>query len=133
MDKKHKPLSAALVDPLDEAIKHQDRIEERIRRQRLRQQYSHVAEMMVAPVEGKITAHVNSDEHPPPHVHIKYSGEEARFRIDNGERLPQDKDLTKYQGTIRKWIIGNQRLIIVAWNESRPSDCPVGLMPLPRQ
>lgn len=95
MDKKRKPLRSNIVKKLDDAVHQQDLIEQAVRRQmRSQQSVVNYTEMLIAPIRGKITAHVNTDEHAPPHIHLKYADEEARFRIDNGRRLPEDEDLT---------------------------------------
>ena len=68
---------------------------------------------------------IYSNEHPPPHFHVSYNGEANSFRIDNGEPL-YDKGLKRYWKNIRDWHSDNKSTLIKVWNETRPSNCPVG-------
>ena len=36
---------------------------------------------------GGLKMHIYAKEHPPPHFHVKYNGEENSFRLDNAEPL----------------------------------------------
>ena len=43
---------------------------------------------LIAIIDGiKIHMHHKVDEHPPPHIHARYSGCDAEFEIDSGELL----------------------------------------------
>lgn len=77
-------------------------------------------------IEGKLRVEVRADEHPPPHFHVKYNGQDASFSILTGERLPKNLGLEKYEKTIAVWWKRNQRKIAIKWNECRPADCQVG-------
>ena len=90
----------------------------------------HLPELLVAKVDN-LRVYVNNLEHAPPHVHVCCNEEEVRYRIDDGTRLKPDKGLEKFDGVIRKWMKEHRRAIIQKWNESRPSDCTVGAMPVP--
>ena len=73
-----------------------------------------------------------SDEHPPPHFHVKCHGEEASFSILDGTRLAGITGLERYDNVIRKWWKENRRALCEIWNKSRPTDCAVGPVPLPQ-
>lgn len=69
---------------------------------------------------------VFSNEHPPPHFRVKYQSESNNFTICECEPL-NGGSLRKYFGNIKKWWNDEgKELLIKAWNERRPSDCPVG-------
>jgi len=123
------PLPDQLVDKLGQALKRVDR-QHAIARQQFAAANG-IVEMLVGNVEGKVNVFINIKEHAPPHVHVKYAEEEARFRIDDGERLPEDKDLTKYKTVIKYWLAENRRDVILDWNRTRPSNCPAGTMDVP--
>lgn len=84
-----------------------------------------VAYSLVARVSG-LTIVIWADEHPPPHFHVRYQGQDASFSILDCERLPGVRGLERYEGEIRKWWEFHKYDLIQKWNESRPSDCPVG-------
>lgn len=70
---------------------------------------------------------IYSDEHPPPHFHVKTNdGDENSFRIDNAEPLYPNGGLKKWFKNIKKWHSENRYILIETWNEMRPTDCPVG-------
>jgi hypothetical protein len=69
-----------------------------------------------------------SDEHPPPHFRIlDGAGCSNDFTIDECKPL-HGKSLSKYFRNIKKWHLKNKELLILAWNERRPTDCPVGII-----
>jgi len=71
----------------------------------------------------KVVIHPN--EHPPPHFHIIGEGINASIDVLTCELLKGDlksSDLKK----IQHWHGLNTALIIRKWNETRPTDCPVG-------
>jgi Domain of unknown function (DUF4160) len=86
--------------------------------------------LIVARVNG-LSIKVWADEHPPPHFHVTYQGEDASFSILDCSRLPGVRGLTRYERVIRDWWEENQRTLIEKWNVSRPNDCPVGPINLP--
>ena len=67
-----------------------------------------------------------SDEHPPPHFRVKFSGESNSFRIADGSPIYPDGDLKKYFRNIKKWHAKNKQFLVQTWNDTRPSGCPVG-------
>ncbi len=68
--------------------------------------------------------YIYSDEHPPPHFLVKCSEGSCRFEISDCS--PMDAGLEKFLRNIKRWHKKNKQLLINAWNDSRPSDCPVG-------
>jgi hypothetical protein len=82
---------------------------------------------------GKLSVQVQSDEHPPPHFHIRYAGENASFAIIDGKRLPGVKGLERFEKNIRVWWQNNKCELIAAWNRLRPADCPVGPVAVPTE
>ncbi|MES2381094.1 MAG: DUF4160 domain-containing protein [Bacteroidota bacterium] len=72
-----------------------------------------------------IKIEIYSQEHPPPHFHVKSSNINATFTIDKCELLMGDID-SKTQKKIEYFHSLNKHKLIEAWNESRPSNCPVG-------
>ena len=55
------------------------------------------------------------DDHPPPHIHVKYQNFEASVLIETGEvnvgKLPP-----RVQKLVRKWLSQNKRMILEQWN-----------------
>jgi hypothetical protein len=84
-----------------------------------------VAELIVARVNG-LSIRIWADEHPPPHFHVIYQGQDASFSILDCSRLPGVSGLERYERTIRDWWEKNKIRLIKEWNASRPTDCPVG-------
>jgi hypothetical protein len=79
----------------------------------------------VARVRG-LSIKIWADEHPPPHFHVTYQGQDASFSILDCCRLRGQRGLERYDPIIRSWWSKNQRLLIEMWNASRPTACPVG-------
>lgn len=80
---------------------------------------------------GKMSVQIQSDEHPPPHFHVRYAGQNASFSLTNGERLPGIKGLEEFDRNIKVWWTTHRCELIEAWNRLRPADCPVGAVPVP--
>jgi hypothetical protein len=68
---------------------------------------------------------VRSDEHPPPHFHIVGPGIDASYTIEDCSPLNGRLDGRK-ERLLRKWFRGCHSKLIQIWNDSRPTDCPVG-------
>lgn len=82
-----------------------------------------------------VSIYVYSNDHSPPHFHVKYSGMTASYRIQDCELMVGTLG-HKEDKIVKYWFdgIGKQRLIKV-WNETRPGDCTVGRyedIPTPR-
>jgi len=65
-------------------------------------------------------------EHAPPHFHVCHGEEENTFRLDNGVPLHPHNGLRKHFGSIKQWYDEHREKLIDAWNQNRPSNCPVG-------
>lgn len=73
---------------------------------------------------GSLKIEIFANEHPPPHFRVICAGETANYRISDCEQL--NGGLRKYYRVIRGWHSKNKSKLIEAWNNFRPSDCPVG-------
>jgi hypothetical protein len=67
-----------------------------------------------------------ADEHPPPHFHVSYQGQDASFSILDCSRLPGVSGLERYEVAIFDWWLKNRDVLIAKWNSLRPTDCSVG-------
>jgi hypothetical protein len=67
-----------------------------------------------------------SKEHPPPHFRVVYQSSFANFAISDCSMLAGSGEITKYRRNIVQWWKKNKGKLIKIWNETRPSDCPVG-------
>jgi hypothetical protein len=79
---------------------------------------------LVARVKG-IEIHVYSNEHAPPHFHVKSADLDASFAIADCAYLTGNID-GREQRLVRWWYERSRPLLVAAWNASRPTDCPVG-------
>lgn len=68
---------------------------------------------------------IYSNEHPPPHFHVKSPNVDASFAIENCE-LIKGKISPGDHKKIRFWYIASKKLLIEIWNTTRPGDCVVG-------
>jgi len=75
---------------------------------------------------GGLKMQIYSNEHPPPHFHVKYNGEENSFKIDDATPLHPNGDLKKWFKNIKKWHKKHKIELVKAWNKSRPENCTVG-------
>lgn len=80
---------------------------------------------------GGLRVTIRADEHPPPHFHVEYNGENNSFSIEDGAPLYPSNGLKQYFRNISKWHSNNRDSLIAAWNRTRPDNCPVGPIPLP--
>lgn len=79
---------------------------------------------LVARVNG-LKIEVYSNEHPPPHFHVKSPNVNASFSIESCELLEgnaENKDIKK----IKFWHKQAKPILISAWNSTRPTNCTVG-------
>lgn len=68
---------------------------------------------------------VYSNEHPPPHFHVKSPNVDASFTIEGCDLISGNidaRDLKK----IQFWFKYAKPKIVEVWNSTRPSDCVVG-------
>jgi hypothetical protein len=71
---------------------------------------------------------IHPNEHPPAHFHVRSGEIDASFAIEDGRFLKgtigaREQDLVKF------WYRYSRPKLVQAWNETRPSDCPVGPIP----
>lgn len=74
---------------------------------------------------GALQIHVYADEHAPPHFHVKSPDVEAVFTIDQCQFLRGNID-GREQRLVKWWYDRSRPLLVTAWNDTRPTDCPVG-------
>lgn len=74
-----------------------------------------------------IKVEIFSNEHPPPHFRVKFQDSTANFCISDGSLLNGCGEVLRYEKNICKWWKKNKQKLIDYWNNTRPSDCPVGL------
>jgi len=68
---------------------------------------------------------IYSREHPPPQFHVSGGGLDATFSLIDGALLtgvvrPAQRRAIEY------WYALSRPVLVKTWNETRPSDCPVG-------
>lgn len=68
---------------------------------------------------------IYSNEHPPPHFHVKSSTINASFSIDDCSLLKGDVT-RKERKIIEFWHLKSKPLLIDIWNSTRPDECVVG-------
>ncbi len=85
---------------------------------------------MVALFEG-LKVEVRANEHPPPHFHVRYNGEDASFTLDECKRLRGVRGLEDKEYLIREWWREHRRELAIFWNKTRPANCRVGTVPVP--
>lgn len=78
---------------------------------------------------GSMRIEVRVTEHPPPHFHIIANGGDSSYSIETGEFLIGNLRLRRK--VIHSWWLKNRRRLRKAWNDTRPSHCPVGHMKEP--
>jgi hypothetical protein len=74
---------------------------------------------------GRLRIEIRLNEHAPPHFHVIADDTEAAFTILTCELLNGAID-RGHRRLVERWHSGARRLLIRKWNETRPSDCPVG-------
>lgn len=84
---------------------------------------------LVAKVNG-LKIEIYSNEHPPPHFHVKSPNVNASFDIENCELLEGEVD-GKDRKKIQFWHKHAKPLLIEAWNSTRPTNCSVGAYETP--
>ena len=67
------------------------------------------------------------NEHSPPHFHVKASGINASFYIQDCKLLKGSIG-GRERKVIEWWFSRTRSKLIKIWNETRPSDCQVGLI-----
>ena len=78
----------------------------------------------VATIDG-VTISINPRDHAPPHFHIKAGETNATLRISDGSLL-KGFVLPRHDKLIKWWFQLSKPKLVTIWNETRPTDCPVG-------
>ena len=65
---------------------------------------------------NKMKIVIEADEHPPPHFHVMFAGENASFSIIDGRRLPKVKGLERYERNVHKGWREHYCTLIDVWN-----------------
>ena len=79
---------------------------------------------LVDRVEG-LKIEIFHDEHPPPHFHVTANGISAMFTIKDCEEMKGNLDSRELR-LVKWWYNKSRSKLIKVWNDTRPSDCPVG-------
>ena len=77
-------------------------------------------------IENKIKIEIRYKEHAPPHYHAIIDDSDYSIDISTGEFLNGEIKNKKQKKALKEWHIKNQNLLKKIWDETRPSDCPVG-------
>lgn len=79
---------------------------------------------LVNNVDG-LKIEIFSNEHAPPHFHIRANGLHAVFSIIDCS-LVQGEIGSREQKMVQWWYKRSRKKLIEFWNKTRPSDCKVG-------
>jgi hypothetical protein len=74
---------------------------------------------------GALDIIIQPREHAPPHFHVRLGAIDASFRIEDCSLLAGAID-GRSRLLIERWYRVGRSKLIRKWNETRPSDCPVG-------
>jgi len=74
---------------------------------------------------GPLRIVIHTREHGPPHFHVLATGIDASFAIRDCSKLRGSITPTQLK-LVQYWHAQARPLLIKVWNQSRPSDCPVG-------
>jgi hypothetical protein len=75
---------------------------------------------------------IYSDEHPPPHFHVKSPDVAATFAIEDCRLINGDID-GKSERKIKYWHTHSKPLLVSIWNSTRPAGCVVGKIQPPKK
>jgi hypothetical protein len=64
-------------------------------------------------------------EHPPPHFHVKSADVDAIFSILDGKYI-KGSIAGRERRIIEWWYFRSRSKLVQFWNETRPSNCPIG-------
>lgn len=68
---------------------------------------------------------VYAREHPPPHFHVTGGGLNATFSLVDCSHI-EGHISRRDEALVRWWYQRCRKVLVRAWNSTRPSDCPVG-------
>ena len=74
-----------------------------------------------------LTIVINPKEHPPPHFHVKYSGNNVSFVIEDCSLLAGNIG-NRELAIVRYWHKYSKLKLIEKWDETRPTNCTVGFI-----
>lgn len=74
---------------------------------------------------GHMRIEIRLKEHPPPHFHVVAGNVSASFAIEDGAFL-RGRISGRDRSLVERWYPGARSVLVEKWNETRPSDCPVG-------
>lgn len=77
---------------------------------------------------GGLEIVIQPKEHAPPHFHVRMGDTDASFRIEDCSLLAGRID-SRNHDLVRRWYRTGRPKLIRKWNDTRPSDCPVGPIP----
>jgi hypothetical protein len=72
----------------------------------------------VATIDGRVKIEIYSNDHNPPHFHVRYQDTNASFKLDTGNFLVgkiSKKDTCK----IKEWHKFNKEYLIKCWEKTR--------------
>lgn len=64
-----------------------------------------------------------TNDHPPPHIHARYGGDEACFTIDDGEMI-EGKLPLRARRLVQEWISLHMAELAAGWELARNSELP---------
>ena len=78
--------------------------------------------------KGKFSIEIYSNEHPPPHFHVRGPNINASFSILDFSKMEGCGDLSKKALRLIQMFYeqGGRDKLVEFWNRSRPHNCPVG-------
>lgn len=79
---------------------------------------------LVGRVDG-LKIEVFAREHSPPHFHISGGGIDATFSLTDCAHL-EGRIGGRERALVEWWYQRSRSTLVRAWNESRPTNCPVG-------
>ena len=82
----------------------------------------------------KVTAaklEIFANEHPPPHFRVTYDHRNANYSLRDGKRLSGNAPIGLKDRQVLKWWKQHRIELVNLWNQTRPYDCPVGVMVIP--
>ena len=79
---------------------------------------------LIATIEG-VKILIYAIDHPPPHIHAIYSGDEAQISIETGELLKGNLPLPKLR-LVRYWLDANRDWVSYMWDEIDHKRNPAG-------
>ncbi len=81
----------------------------------------------VAVIEGRLKIEVYPKEHAPAHFHVKYNNINASFEIGSCELIAGTIS-NKDSCIVKDWHRRFKKDLIEVWNNTRPTNCPVGMV-----